>query len=921
VADVIGLHYPHEMPQYADYPNTADWMDKTVRTGTEGGLLGSRGEDFHWERNKPLYIGEYLWIPYQDYSPGTVFFGDEAYTDRRGFNLKSKALAWIDQTLAYRRAGVSGTCPWTFAGSGGIFNTDSILYQAQKKAYEPVAAFLRNRDRRFFASETITRTYDVFNDSTVTRNLELRWSLGEDGPSGASNLQLPSGGYEAVTITIQLPDIQRRRDTSLSAVLLAEDKMVHQTSHSISVIPKQEILIPKGVKLLIYDPGKKWSNKIPELKHIHLPALSDLGDFDPTESILVVAPHTLQESEIAGKAIVGVRRTDQKELHMFLKKGGRVLILEQDSLDKLSLGISLANHPSTMTFPTGGAHPILKGLTAEYLKFWRGDNYVSRQEIKRPECNGARTLLVSGGDNNLAQGPLVEVPFGQGKVIICQALVGEKLSTEPAARMIFSNTISYLASRKSDPVSETVVLSEDDAFVQSLSGLGVAYTRLTEPPADEDLRNANLLILHGGGKLIASSARSIQDFSMNSDSDRNIYWHAPEAEAFDKLSQKLGMDKFTIVPNSGPLTVRDIGNDLLIGVCREDMTYVGRLVGARTWYRQYEPDPTIIDRCLSPVSTPGSLDRLELEEMDLHGVYVHPTDSGREVMFASSGTAAHVFRIIKSGYYRIVVLAGGTSAEGIYPRFEISINGKTSGSMTLTDGRINPYALLVELPHGEVEMKLAFVNDTRTATEDRNLLVDAILVDKEPIPASELQVMTLPLALAAREFGSMRIVVDCVRWDTHDVVRGRRYASALLANLGASFEAPEEEPSWIPLTAIEPVGTIPYFRKDNQEISLVAGGTVEAQFECATEGLYSVLIRGRSTPAQGQFGIASVVVDDQEIGDAEVKTSFDGNFLVGKIQLSQGKHRVTAAFINDLYRDGEDRNLYIKGIGFRLEDD
>jgi hypothetical protein len=321
------------------------------------------------------------------------------------------------------------------------------------------------------------------------------------------------------------------------------------------------------------------------------------------------------------------------------------------------------------------------------------------------------------------------------------------------------------------------------------------------------------------------------------------------------------------------------------------------------------------------VSTPGSLDRLELEEMDLHGVHVHPTDSGREVMFASSGTATRVFRVAKKGYYRIVVLAGGTPAEGVYPRFEIRINGKPSGSMTLTGGKIDRYALFAELPHGEVELKLAFVNDIQTATEDRNLLVDAILVDKEPIPASELQVMTLPLALAAREIGSMRIVVDCVRWDTHDVARGRRYASALMANLGASFEVPEEEPSWIPLSAIEPVGTIPYFRKDNQEISLVAGGTVEAQFECATEGLYSVLIRGRSTPAQGQFGIASVVVDDQEIGDAEVKTRLDGNFLVGKIQLSQGKHRVTAAFINDLYRDGEDRNLYIKGIGFRLEED
>jgi hypothetical protein len=501
---------------------------------------------------------------------------------------------------------------------------------------------------------------------------------------------------------------------------------------------------------------------------------------------------------------------------------------------------------------------------------------------------------------------------------MCQALVGEKLSTEPAARTIFSNTISYLASRKSDPVSKTVVLSEDDAFVQILSDLGVAYTRLIEPPVYEDLRSANLLILHGGGKLIASSAKSIRDFSMDSHGDRNIYWHEPEAEAFDKLSPALSMGDFTIVSSSGPLKMPDIRNGFLTGVCREDITYVGRSVGIRTWYRQYEPDPAIIDRCLSPAPASEILNRLELEEMDLQGVYVHPTNSGREVIFASSGTAAQVFRVTKTGYYPILVLAGGTPAEGVYPRFEISINGEISGSITLTEGRINPYALLAELPHGEVELKLAFVNDIQTATEDRNLLVDAILVGEEPI---ELQVMTLPLALAAKQVGSMHIVVDCLRWDTHGLVRGRRYASALLANLGASFEATEKEPSWIPLSAIEPVGIIPYFRKDDQEISLVARGTVEAQFECATEGQYSVLIRGRSTPAQGQFGIALVAVDGQKIGDAEVRTRSDGTFLVGKTQMSQGRHKVMVAFTNDLYRDGEDRNLYIKGIGFRLEED
>ena len=921
VADVIGLHYPHEMPQYADYPNTADWLDKTVKTGTEGDLMGSRGKDFHWDRKKPLYIGEFLWIPYQDYSPGTVFFGDEVYTDRRGFNLKAKALAWIDQTLAYRRAGVSGTCPWTFAGRGGTFSTENVLYQTQKKVYEPVAAFLRERDQRFYAGETITRTYDVFNDSAAPHVLALRWSLGKDGPSGTHDLQLPPGGYEAVTITIQLPDIQQRWDASLNADLLANGEAVHKTSRMISVNPRQKITVPKETKLLIYDPDKTWSKGISHLKHVVLSSLSDLTDFSPTESILIIAPNTLKKNKAADKAIVGIKRPEQRELHSFLKQGGRAIVLEQDSLDELSLGIPLVNHSSTMTFPTGGNHPILKGLSAEDFKFWRGDHYVSRSEMTRPERSGARTLLVSGGDNNLAQGPLVEIPFGKGTVILCQALVGEKLLTEPAAGMLFSNAVSYLARKEPMPIAGTFVLSEDDAFIQKLSDLGIAYTELNKPPTAEELRKANLLILHEGGKLITSSSTAIQEFLMESDNSRTIYWHAPDAEAFDKLGRMLEMDKFAIVPSNGPLIVKNIKNEFLTGICREDLTYVGRLVGARTWYRQYEPDPAIIDRCLAPVSDSGSSDRLEAEEMALEGIYVHATDSGREVIFASGGVASRSFEVRKAGDYRVAVLAGGTPAEGVYPRFELSINGKDSGSMTLTERAVKPYTLMVELPQGEVELKLAFVNDIQTADEDRNLLVDAILVDKQPIPVSELQILTMPLALAAGESNNTRIVVDCVRWDTHDVIRGRRYASALLANLGASFESPKEEPSWIPPSAVEPVGTIPYFRKDDREIGLAASGTVEAQFECMTEGQYAVLIRGRSTPAQGQYGIASVAVDGRKVGEAEIKTSFAGNFHVGKVKLSQGKHKVTVAFINDFNRNGEDRNLYIRGIGFRLEEE
>ena len=56
-ADVLGLHYPHEFPDYHVWPNDAYWMNQPIaRDWMPGG-------QWIWDRSKPLYIGEFLWVP------------------------------------------------------------------------------------------------------------------------------------------------------------------------------------------------------------------------------------------------------------------------------------------------------------------------------------------------------------------------------------------------------------------------------------------------------------------------------------------------------------------------------------------------------------------------------------------------------------------------------------------------------------------------------------------------------------------------------------------------------------------------------------------------------------------------------------------------------------------------------------------
>jgi len=153
VADVLGLHYPHEFPDFVDWPDTAYWMDQPItRTWMPGG-------QWIWDRQKPLYIGEYLWVPDSAAQVFTVLFGDPAYTDAPGYRNQAKELTWRMQTEAYRDYGVSAFCPWTMfedpaaSGTPLALNTNlNALYQAQAAAYHPNAVFVKEYDTRFFVA-------------------------------------------------------------------------------------------------------------------------------------------------------------------------------------------------------------------------------------------------------------------------------------------------------------------------------------------------------------------------------------------------------------------------------------------------------------------------------------------------------------------------------------------------------------------------------------------------------------------------------------------------------------------------------------------------------------------------------------------------------------------------------------------------
>lgn len=170
VADVIGIHYPHEYPEYTCWPNEAYWLAKPQKSA--GHHFTNGATEFFWRKKKPLYIGEFLWLPSSNPSWHTVFFGDDAYLDYRRYRNMGKAESWRMQILGYRHHEVGGISPWTVI-EGGPLTEENFLYQAHQFAYQKIAAYCHDYDSRFFSGEEITRRVEVFNDVLEPSTLRL----------------------------------------------------------------------------------------------------------------------------------------------------------------------------------------------------------------------------------------------------------------------------------------------------------------------------------------------------------------------------------------------------------------------------------------------------------------------------------------------------------------------------------------------------------------------------------------------------------------------------------------------------------------------------------------------------------------------------------------------------------------------------
>jgi len=904
VADVVGIHYPHEYPDFTQYPNTGWWLDG----GTRGvGQYGGKADGlWRWDRLKPLYIGEFLWVPSSDPSWDTVLMGDRAYSDPARYHNLAKAQAWSMQIEAYRDQGVNGICPWTLVEGGALDDTNP-LYVAQRQAFRPIAAFPRQYNANFYGGDEVDRDLAVHNDVLSSSDLDLTWELLVDGKRAArgdEELTLAPGERTHARILFRVPRVANRTPLDLVLRVHRDGELRFEEHYPGAAWPRSGVAIPRRARVVVYDPAGGLEGLI----GAEATRIASLGTLPAPPAVLVIGAGAFP-GDPRGLPRLGIVGETDQALAAFVREGGRVLVLHQVAYPSWIGTGRLTNQASTMTFAQMPDHPVLRGITDRDLKWWASpggapaDHLVTGDECARPTNGAFRAIVVSGSAGGIAHAPLLELPRGRGVLLLCQMLVQEKASVEPVAARLLANLLDYAAHYRAEPARATLVSGSAEAAA-ALDAVGLRYLDVREGPSPEDLANSDLVIASGR----VSDARELHALASRG---KTVLLHCP---AGDVLEQACGdaLAGWTVRTAAGPLT--RIAHDYLAQhLALEDLYWLAKHEGAG--YSQTPPTPFIVHTALAPTAEGRALNAIEAESLPFTGAIVQLVEGGTAVGMFTAGDLSADIDFGPGGPFLIGGRLGGTLAGGAGPQCRVSLDGAPAALLSTSGGPYDDFVALVTAPAGKHRVTLSFTNDASRGGEDRNLFIDKVLWGPCETGRSVVSPLTQPAALAIVPIGPGRVIVDCVRWEHAEgnAARAQRYLSGLLTALGADMEA-RADAGAVELERLTVDPGVPYAGTDGGALHFGSAGAASGEIEVVRGGRYALELTGWGTPAAGEFPIVEVALDGQVIGRATIASTTAAAHRLGEADLPQGVHQLTVRFTNDLYSPPEDRNVWLDAL-------
>jgi hypothetical protein len=892
--DILGLHYPHEFPNYQCWPNEAWWMNQPIpRSWMPGG-------EWTWDHSKPLYIGEFLFMPSTMAGGFTVLYGDEAYTDPDGYRYPAKGLIWRMQIEAFRAYGVNGISPYTMfedpAFSWGAYNLNppsNCLYQVQQEAYQFNDAFVEEYNPRFFTGDTITRTAHLFNDRPVTNNLTLSWSAG--GAWRSDSVTLPPAGQWSGAISFTAPAAPG--PFSLQLEVDNGGSVVFANNYSYSAQTRPVLSLPSGAVLGLYDPAGRTSNLLGRFDLPFIP-VADLHASSSNQFNLLI----IGQGALANEPVPEVGQGSLwAQWQNFMARGGWMLVLEQTNYPAW-MPLTIQNFDATFAFPNTNC-PAMLGLTPDDLRWWAGDHRVVANALAAPVQGNFRILASIGSTNGLENAAVVEELFGKGGLLCSQFLLAEKFDTEPMAGALLQRLLNECAPGAVHPaLHPTALVAETNSpAAATLGTLGLQCENFLGRLTNCDPVLYPVLMLAGSNTVWQEAVACVSNLAAYAQAGGTLLLHRPDS-TFLAAAQPVLFPELTPSEVALGKVLRRDSTNAAVHLFNHDLYWIAQ---PGNWNQAEVLSTNIASRCyhLSFDLLPSTYGIIMAADMPIHSTGYA---SAGGWWLDQNGYAAQNIVITEPGTYLFNIRASGTPAFGGWPQMLLQIDGQVWDSTYVPTNFLSFYTLSADLAPGTHQLAIVYDNDAwNPPTEDRNLFLYEIQWGRKP-DSDPATLLTLPGAVAQVRSGNGLIVLDEIAWETEtqNATKAQRYASTLLTGLGAAMTQPlalgieATSMTNVNVASYDVVGGVAWVNSN---------GRIQAPVHFTESGYYTFDVIAGGMAAMGVLPEVAVVVDGVNRA-IFFETSTNLTHYRVTLVISAGTHTIGLGFLNDYYAPPQDRN-------------
>jgi beta-galactosidase len=419
---------------------------------------------------------------------------------------------------------------WRTAGLSGGLRTWSWVQDTLNEVNFPTLAWIAGpagaytaKDHHFGAGQKFQKQIVLINDMRQPQDFTATWIATADGKTvgkGELRGRLAVSEIRKMPIEITAPQVEAGGKADGEIALTATiGAVTHHDTFAFRIFGAEppckgematidpEGLTGKMLKALGYAP-QTWNGE--------------------TASLVVVGRNALKDDPAVAS-----------RLEPYVRGGGRVLIMTQDPAWMAeALGWRVCPKVSRYVFPIPDS-PAAQGIDSDDLRNWTGDSTlleaypkyegdylrgneggqpyagwhwgnrggVSSGAIEKPHRSGWTPLLECEFD--LAYTPLMELDYGQGRIIVCTLDLEDHMTLDPASRLVAGKVVDYALHAPLAPRARKVVYLGNATGAAWLDKIGVGYVRsetldtgaglvLVGPNAKVDTAALNTYLKEGG---------------------------------------------------------------------------------------------------------------------------------------------------------------------------------------------------------------------------------------------------------------------------------------------------------------------------------------------------------------------------------------------------------------------------------------